>query len=88
MARKTRLHFPGACYHVILRGNAGHDIFFDTQDRGRFFLLLQEGLEKFQHRIHAYCLMLIPFVRQWLKHRKNILGAAIRLISERLRSLG
>ncbi len=57
MARKPRLHYPGACYHVILRGNAGHDIFFDKKDRSRFFLLLQEGVDKYKHRIHAYCLM-------------------------------
>ncbi len=57
MARKPRLHYPGACYHVILRGNAGHDVFFDTQDRNRFFFLLQEGIEKYDHRIHGYCLM-------------------------------
>ncbi len=57
MARKKRLHFPGACYHVILRGNAGQDIFFEEQDRSRFFFLLQEGRDKFKHRIHAYCLM-------------------------------
>jgi len=28
MARKPRIHFPGAVYHVILRGNAGDPIFF------------------------------------------------------------
>jgi len=57
MSRKPRLHYPGACYHVILRGNAGHDVFFDTQDRNRFFFLLREGIEKYDHRIHGYCLM-------------------------------
>jgi putative transposase len=57
MARKPRLHYPGACYHVILRGNAGQDLFFDKKDRSRFFFLLQEGIEKYHHRIHAYCLM-------------------------------
>ncbi len=57
MARKPRLHFPGACYHVILRGNSGNDIFFKRQNRSRFLLLLQEGLERYRHRIHAYCLM-------------------------------
>ena len=57
MARKPRIHYPGACYHVILRGNGGQDIFFNKQDGNQFFLLLQEGVEKFGHRIHAYCLM-------------------------------
>jgi REP element-mobilizing transposase RayT len=57
MARKPRLHIPGATYHVILRGNAHDDIFFADEDRYRFYLLLQEGLERFGHRIHAFCLM-------------------------------
>jgi REP element-mobilizing transposase RayT len=57
MARKPRVHFPTALYHVILRGNGGQDIFFDDADRCRFLLLLQEGVERYGHRIHAFCLM-------------------------------
>ena len=45
MARKSRIHYPGALYHVILRGNAGDTVFFDEVDRCRFYLLLQEGTE-------------------------------------------
>jgi hypothetical protein len=33
MPRKPRIHFPDAVYHVMLRGNGGQDIFFDTADR-------------------------------------------------------
>jgi len=57
MARKPRVYYPGALYHVTLRGNAGQAIFFDNRDRTRFYLLLQEGIERFRHRIHAFCLM-------------------------------
>lgn len=57
MPRKPRLHYPGAVYHVILRGNSGQDVFFDAADRTRFFLLLQESVERFGYRIHAFCLM-------------------------------
>ena len=57
MPRKPRLHYPGALYHVILRGNARQDIFFEDQDRYRLYLLLQEGVERFGHRILAFCLM-------------------------------
>lgn len=57
MARKPRVHFPGALYHVMLRGNAGQEIFFEDADRYRFYLLLQEGVERYGHRIHAFCLM-------------------------------
>jgi len=57
MARKPRVHYPGALYHVILRGNSGQTIFLDDNDRTRFYLLIQEGVERFGHRIHAFCLM-------------------------------
>ncbi|MDY0213604.1 MAG: hypothetical protein RBR06_11440 [Desulfuromonadaceae bacterium] len=42
MPRKPRIHYPGALYHVMLRGNGGCDVFADAKDRYRFFLLLQE----------------------------------------------
>ena len=57
MARKPRIHYPSAVYHVMLRGNAGQDVFIDDADRARFLLLLQEGTERFSCRIHAFCLM-------------------------------
>ena len=57
MARKPRIHYPGAVYHVILRGNGGQDIFYSQEDRYRLYILLQEGIERFGHRIHAFCLM-------------------------------
>ncbi len=57
MARKQRIHFPSACYHVILRGNAGDPIFFDDRDRYRLYLIFQYAVEKFRCRIHAFCLM-------------------------------
>jgi putative transposase len=57
MARKPRLHYIGAVYHVMVRGNSGQNIFVDKKDRYRFYLFLQEGVEKFGHRIHAFCLM-------------------------------
>ena len=57
MARKPRLHIPGGMYHVLLRGNGGDDIFFHEEDRTKFFLLLQEGIERYSYRLHAFCLM-------------------------------
>lgn len=57
MARKPRLHYTGACYHVILRGNARQDVFFNDADRYRFYLFIQEGIERFGYRVHGFCLM-------------------------------
>jgi len=57
MARKPRIQYPGAVYHVILRGNAGEPIFFSDRDRYRLYLILQYAVEKFGCRIHGFCLM-------------------------------
>jgi putative transposase len=57
MARKPRLHVPGGVYHVILRGNARQNIFFDDEDRSAFYRLLDEGARRFELRVHAFCLM-------------------------------
>ena len=57
MARKPRIHFPSAVYHVILRGNAGDPIFFSDLDRYRLYLIFQYAVERFNCRIHAFCLM-------------------------------
>ena len=57
MPRKPRLHFPGAVYHVILRGNDGSDIFFSDRDFAKFYNLLQDAVEAFTFCIHAFCCM-------------------------------
>ncbi len=58
MGRKPRIHLPGGFYHVILRGNDRQVIFHEDSDRERFCVLAEQGLERFQHRIHAFCLMI------------------------------
>lgn len=57
MARKPRLHENGGVYHVMLRGNGGQNIFFDGDDHYHFYLLLQQGIARYGHRIHGFCLM-------------------------------
>ncbi|MDQ6962322.1 MAG: transposase [Mariprofundaceae bacterium] len=57
MSRKPRVHLSGGYYHVMMRGNGGSPIFFSSADHTRFLLLMQEGLERYGHRIHAFCLM-------------------------------
>lgn len=57
MARKPRIHCPGALYHVMLQGNGGGNVFVDDRDRRFFDDLIAEGVGRFGHRIHAYCWM-------------------------------
>ena len=47
MYRKPRIHYPGALYHVMLRGHSGEPVFFDGSDRCRFYLLLPEGAGRY-----------------------------------------
>lgn len=57
MARKPRIHFPGAFYHVILRGNDRKKIFFLNEDKEYFYYLIEEGINRYGYRIHGFCLM-------------------------------
>ena len=57
MARKPRVHFSGAFYHVMSRGNQGQKLFKDDQDRERYLDLLRESQKRFGHRLYAYVLM-------------------------------
>jgi hypothetical protein len=57
MARKPRLHFPGAIYHVSLRANGVQQVCTEVADYTRLLLLIQEGVEKFGHQVHAYALL-------------------------------
>src|SRR5437868_6269367 len=43
MARKLRIQYPGAMYHVMNRGDRREAIFEDDQDRQRFLSTLGEA---------------------------------------------
>jgi REP element-mobilizing transposase RayT len=57
MARKLRIQYPGAIYHVLSRGDRRENIFTDEQDRRQFLGALGEASEKTGWQVHAYCLM-------------------------------
>ena len=57
MARKLRLQYPGAIYHVMNRGDRREPIFNDDQDRTLFLGTLAEVCSKTGWQIHAWCLM-------------------------------
>ncbi len=57
MARKRRVIQSGYCYHVLVRGIGGRDIFEDDFDRARFCLLLQYAAFQGKFSIHGFCLM-------------------------------
>jgi putative transposase len=57
MARKLRLEYPGAIYHVMNRGDRRELIFLDDKDRALFLETLDEACAKTRWRVHAFCLM-------------------------------
>lgn len=57
MARKPRIHYPGAIYHVIARGNNKENIFLDSKDKNRYHDLLDKYKLKYNFEIYAYVLM-------------------------------
>ncbi len=57
MARPLRIEYPGALYHITSRGNSGHNIYQDDQDRKTFLNVLTEVVKKCNWYCHAYCLM-------------------------------
>src|SRR5437667_6182787 len=57
VARKLRVQYPGAIYHLMNRGDRREPIFKDDADRKRFLETLAEACGKTQWQVHAYCLM-------------------------------
>jgi REP element-mobilizing transposase RayT len=57
MARKLRVEYPGAIYHVIDRGDRREPIFHDDTDRELFLSTLGEACQKAGWEVHAFCLM-------------------------------
>jgi putative transposase len=57
MPRPPRLHVPGGCYHVILRGNHREDLFATPDDRYALNEIIIDVLQRFNSRLHAFCWM-------------------------------
>jgi putative transposase len=57
MARRLRVEFPGAIYHLLSRGDRREPIFYDDADRDNFVATMAEACAKTEWQIHAFCLM-------------------------------
>jgi hypothetical protein len=60
MARKIRIEYAGAAYHVMARCNQGRDIYADDRDRKLWLETRGEACAKTGWRIHAW-------VRHWAR---------------------
>jgi REP element-mobilizing transposase RayT len=61
MARPWRIEFPGACYHVINRGNYRRNLFLGKGAAEAFERTLAEAAGRFGWRVHAYVVMSTHF---------------------------
>ena len=57
MRRQPRIYFPGAFYHLLNRGTRRQPLFQDERDFQAFLGGLRETANRYQLRLHAYCLM-------------------------------
>jgi REP element-mobilizing transposase RayT len=57
MGRRSRIHYPGAVYHVMARGVDGCGIYIDDVDRNRFLSDLHRIISESGASLLAYCLM-------------------------------
>ena len=55
MARKPRIEYPGAFYHVMCRGNNGEYVL--TEEKPEYARLIEKYKERYRFRIYAYCIM-------------------------------
>lgn len=57
MARKQRIQYPGAFYHIIVRGNQRQNIFHEDADRVEYIKRLKRYKHKCGFILYAYVLM-------------------------------
>jgi putative transposase len=57
MARRPRIYFPGALYHVISRGNQKQTIFGDERDYKIYLSYVSEYKAKYSFHLYAFALM-------------------------------
>ncbi len=57
MARKPRVYYEGALYHVISRGNNKQYIFIDDELKELYLIKVKKYLEKYDCKLYAYVIM-------------------------------
>ena len=57
IARKPRIEYPGAFFHIIARGDNREDIFHDDEDRENYLKRLGFYLDEGKVTLYCFCLM-------------------------------
>ncbi len=57
MARKPRIHYPGALYHVMVRGNNKETVLLDDLQKNKYLSILARYKKMFDFKLYAFCIM-------------------------------
>lgn len=57
MPRKPRIHYEGALYHVIVRGNNRFEVFETKENKAEYLKLIKKYKSKYGFKLYAYCVM-------------------------------
>ena len=57
MARKPRVHYRGALYHVIVRGNNRSYIFRNKDNKAEYKKIVSKYKKRYRFKLYAYCIM-------------------------------
>ncbi|WP_432408152.1 transposase [Wukongibacter sp. M2B1] len=57
MSRKVRIHYEGALYHVIARGNNREYIFKNEIDKDEYLKKVTKYIKKYNGKLYAYVIM-------------------------------
>ncbi|MDD4834648.1 MAG: transposase [Lutispora sp.] len=57
MARKPRVEYPGALYHVMCRGNNGEYVLNKDEDKLIYLELVRKYKERYGFKLYSYCIM-------------------------------
>jgi REP element-mobilizing transposase RayT len=80
MARPLRMEFPGAFYHIIVRGNQRQDIFVEDQDRVEYLRRLKHYKKECGFILYAFVLM-TNHVHLLIETRNNPISKIMQLIN-------
>lgn len=57
MSRKPRIHYEGALYHVIVRGNNRAYIFKSVENKEEYKKIVSKYKKRYRFKLYAYCIM-------------------------------
>jgi len=57
MARKPRIHYQDAFYHVIVRGNNRAYIFKSKDNKEEYKKIVSKYKKRYRFKLYAYCIM-------------------------------